>query len=490
MDVPAGLSEALARGRDDITFFAQYFLDMYPHEGQKRWFENSNRQLNVLVPGNRWGKSKGEAVKHLHKGFYKLGDGWENYTFRGKRFTNEEWKGAPYATINLSITADQAEIVHREIIAYCARPKFAPFVKDIRSTPFPHIVLQNGSVIHARSTSDNGKYIDGHHYAFASFDEAGWEKELDWLLGTVVLPRLVDWGGNMDIIGTPKGRGDLYKLMMRGVNGDPQVYSQSGSSYENPYVDKAELEKLEESLNRINPKLARQALHGDFVETDGLVFSYDQIRNLGRADIEVSHSPIAYGVDYRDVESPPDPTHRYEAAFDLARKNDRTVGFVADKSVFPHRIVRGVLLSGCPWEQQYEYIRRVSSEYSCVPLIDSTGLGDVVDEELTKRGIAHERFDFNDGRGAKKERLILNLQNVLDLGRPRDGEEDDGREWGLLRCGLITPLLDELSVYEFDDRKLDTDCVMALAMVAWKLRRVTDLPKATKVSMRGFRRRR
>lgn len=396
---------------------------------------------------------------------------------------------APYQTINLSITADQAEIVYREAIAYCARPKFAPFVKAIRSTPFPHIILWNGSIMHARSTSDNGKYIDGHHYAFASFDEAGWERELDWLLGTVVLPRLVDWGGALDIIGTPKGRGDLYRLMMRGLNGDEGVYSQQGSSYENPYVDKAELENLEEQLNRINPKLARQALHGDFVETDGLVFSYDQIRNMARpGEYNVEWSPISNGVDYRDVDRPADPTRRYAAAFDLARRNDRTCGFVLDVTYKPFTIVRMLLLTGCPWEQQYEYIRRIGSEYSCVPLIDSTGLGDVVDEELTKRGIPHENFDFNDGRGLKKERLITNLQNALDLGRPREGDGD--REYGLLRSGLYTPLLDEMSVYEFEDRKLSTDCVMSLAMAVWKAHRVTKLPDAVKASFRGPRVRR
>lgn len=486
------LREAFARGRDDIAFFAEFFLGVTLHDGQVRWTENSTRKINVLVPGNRYGKSVVTAVKHLHKNTYKKGRGWHEFHFGKKPFSEDAWRAAPYSTINCSISADQSEIVFREAIALINRPTFRPFVKGTPVTPFPRIELWNGATMHARSTSDNGKYIDGHHYAYMSYDEAGWEPQLDWLLGTVLLPRLVDWGGNIDLVGTPKGRGYLYQVMMRGLNGDPQVYSQAGSTYENPYINPEELKALEESLNAISPKLARQALYGDFIDADGLVFTFEQVQgNMLRADELVAHVEyVANGVDYQLEGWNPDPTRNYVVAFDLARRNDRTVGIVLDVTERPFTIVRMLMLTQCPWELQYEYIRKFGQRYNCLPIIDSTGVGDVVDSELTTRGIRHKTFDFNDGRGILKERLITNLQNALDYGRPAAGSEDEELQWGLLRCGLFTPLLDELAVYERDDRKLSTDCVMALAIAVWDAYRAVPVQQAFSASMAGRRGRR
>ncbi|MDT8434700.1 MAG: hypothetical protein RQ731_08100 [Anaerosomatales bacterium] len=466
--VPASLKDAIERGREDICFFASYFLGIEVHDGQRRWLESSTRSINVLVPSNRWGKTFIEAVKHLHRAFYKYGAGWEHFHFGARAYTLSEWRRADYQTISMSISADQSELVFRQVVSFCQLPRVAPFVKAIRSSPFPHIVMSNGAVIHARSTSNNGQYIDGYKYAYASYDEAGWEPNLSHLMGTVLLARLADYRASFDVIGTPKGRGDLYKLYMRGVNGDEQVYSQTGSIWENTHLAADFIEELEVSLRALGQRYVDQALYGKFVDLDGLVFRHEQLHgNMLDTSIEIRSEDVAFGRRYRAAGHEYDPLGTYASAWDLARKADRSVGSVLRVDLRPFVVVEAIGLTKCPWEQQYEYIRQQGSHWNVErPVIDSTGIGDVVDEELTKRGILHKNFDFNDGRGHRKMQLISNLQQALDHGRP--ASEDSDVEWGLVRSGLIPPLFDELSLYQWDDKNLETDYVMSLAMAVWE----------------------
>ena len=60
------------RGLEDPTFFARRFLDVELHTGQRKWLAGSNSRENVLVTGNRWGKSFVSAVKLIHRAIYRL----------------------------------------------------------------------------------------------------------------------------------------------------------------------------------------------------------------------------------------------------------------------------------------------------------------------------------------------------------------------------------------------------------------------------------
>ena len=51
---------------NDPVLFCREFLEFEPHKGQAEWLENSNRSQNLLVTGNRWGKSLIEAAKIIH----------------------------------------------------------------------------------------------------------------------------------------------------------------------------------------------------------------------------------------------------------------------------------------------------------------------------------------------------------------------------------------------------------------------------------------
>lgn len=447
--------------RDPVTFvdtmLAKSPISPKRHEGQVTWLRGANQPINVLIPGNRFGKSVVSAMRHIDHCMFKKG-----LVSDGKH----TWLNAPYETISISVSADQAEIVFNEAKRLLETPQMKPFVKRIYATPFPRIIFYNNAVMHCRSAHDDGKYIDGHAYRLVTIDEAGWLKnDLKKLMNGVIIMRLAG-GGMIDLIGTPKGMGDLYWYANRGLRGAEGYYTQRGSIYDNPYLSKEDLKIRDELLRHADAKLREQVLFGAFVSDAGMAFTQDQLTQAFDPDLP-AHQP------YRDG-------HHYVQAWDLGRQSDFTVGVTFDVTVPPYVMVDYQRLNKVPWEAIYDLILAKKREYHVdAPAIDASGQGgDVVAEELTKRGIFIDEFKMNSL--AKKLNLVNTLQSALDYGRRQVGEgtmadeagiihptpimEDVGGPWGLIRMPAIPQLLDEFGPYEIDDRKLTQDSVMAVGM--------------------------
>lgn len=435
--------------------FVHKFLAKSPrgHQGQIKWLTGANQSINTLIPGNRFGKSVVEAMRHIHHCVMKYG-------------IANPTRSTPYDTISVSVSSDQAEIVFNEAKILLSTPQAKPLVKRIYSTPFPRIVFYNGAVMHCRSAHDDGKYIDGHAYRLVSIDEAGWLKnELKKLMNGVIIMRLAG-GGMIDLIGTPKGYTDLYWYANRGLRGVPGYYTQRGSIYDNPYLSPEDLKIRDELLAQADPRLREQVLYGSFVSDGGMAFTQDQ---LDQAFVQgmPAHEDRIKG-------------HRYIQGWDLGRRTDWTVGVTFDVTKEPYRMVDFVRLNKVPWEHIYNLIRRKQVEYGVhMPVIDATGPGgDVIEEELTKRGVFVDPVRTE--TGVQKTNLVNTLQSALDYGRsavgvrmeldeagyPRQVPDMDpvGGNWGLLRMPPIPQLLDEFGGYELDDKKLVQDCVMAVAV--------------------------
>lgn len=441
-----------------------------PHKGQRLWLRKSVAPINVLVPGNRWGKSTVIAMKHIYKCVFKVGQS------RAERL-----QGDPYETISVAMSADQAEIVFKEAKRLLMAKSLRPLVKSFRSSPFPHIIFTNGSVMHCRSAHDDGKYIDGHRYQYLSIDEAGWITNLRHLMTNVILMRLAG-GGEIDLIGTPKGYNDLYFYFERGQRGVPGYYSQRGSIYDNPFLPEEDIKMRDALLASANPKVREQVLYGEFVDFTGLAFTRDQRDNAFHPDLPHHVARVA--------------GHRYVVGWDLGRTTDFTVGIVLDITTRPWHMVSFTRLNRVSWEEIYATIDRIAKEYGINwSRIDATGpQGDVIEEELSKRGIMTD--PYKSSTKVLKIDLINTLQNALDEGRrakdfvevtdPETGAktlepvlEDPGEgNWGALRLPTITQLMDEMGVYSLDDKDIPyTDSVMSLALAthaAYETEGVTD----------------
>lgn len=451
----------------DSVYFAQTLLPKQPHPGQVTWLNNAHQSINVLVPGNRWGKSTVIAMRHIWHCMFKVGA-----TPTGKH----TWMTMPYETISAAHSADQALIVFNEARRMLQHPAIKPFVVAVRETPFPHIRFYNGAVFHCRSAHDGGKYLDGHAYRYVSIDEAGYIAELKGLMNGVIVMRLAG-GGMIDLIGTPKGYGDLYWYAQRGMRGVQGYYTQRGSIFDNPFLPEDDIKKRDELLRHSDPRIRDQVIFGEFVSTEGMAFTKDQLDNA------FMHGMLAKEPYIKD--------HTYVQAWDLGRRTDFTVGITLDVTEQPYRLVDFQRLNKVPWETIYELIAQKRDEYHVYsPVIDATGPGgDVVEEELFKRGVFCDPVVINTKE--RKTNLINTLQAALDYGRPTVGErewvdealnvhvvpdlapasrvnpetgewEDSG--WGLLRLPPITQLVDEMGIYQFDDKDLTQDCVMALAL--------------------------
>ena len=440
----------------DPVLFLNALSPKKPHPGQVRWLQGSVEPINTLVPGNRWGKSTVIAMKHIWKCVFRVGQTRE-----------ARQRGDGYETISVAMSADQAGIVFREAKLLLQGKLLRPLVKDFRTSPFPHIVFHNGSIMHCRSAHDDGKYIDGHAYRYLSIDEAGWISNLRFLMTNVILMRLAG-GGEVDMIGTPKGYNDLYFYYERGQRKVKGYYSQRGSIYDNPFLPKEDIQMRDALLASADPKVRMQVLFGDFVDFSGLAFTRDQRDNAFDPSMP-HHEPYVEG-------------RRYVVAWDLGRTTDFTVGIVLDITQRPWRMVSFTRLNRVAWEEIYATIGRVAQEYHVKwSVIDATGpQGDVIEEELTKRGIGVDPYKST--TKALKMDLINGLQNALDEGRQKVGEHEEKDEegntflipdleqpgegnWGALRLACITQLMDEMGVYAWDDKDIPfTDSVMSLAL--------------------------
>lgn len=447
--------EVARRARNSSVFFANTFLPKKPHPGQVRWLTQSVQPVNTLVPGNRWGKSTVIAMKHIWKCLFRIGETRE-----------ERDRGDPYETISVAMSADQAEIVFKEAKRLLQAKGLRLLVKAFRSSPFPHIVFTNGAVMHCRSAHDDGKYIDGHRYRYLSIDEAGWISNLRFLMTNVILMRLAG-GGEIDLIGTPKGYNDLYFYFERGQRNVPGYYSQRGSIYDNPFLPPDDIKMRDALLMSADPKVREQVLFGEFVDFSGLAFTRDQRDNAFDPAMP-EHVKYEAG-------------HKYVAAWDLGRTTDFTVGIVLDITTRPWKLVSYTRLNRVAWEEIYATIGRVAKEYRIRwSTIDATGpQGDVIEEELTKRGIQVDPYKSSSKQ--LKIDLINGLQDALDEGRTavrwvttvdENGNEFEvpvlqapGEGWGVLRLPCITQLMDEMGVYSLDDKDIPfTDSVMSLAL--------------------------
>jgi hypothetical protein len=65
---------------------------------------------------------------------------------------------------------------------------------------------------------------------------------------------------------------------------------------------------------------------------------------------------------------------------------------------------------------------------------------------------------------SSKQGLIEHLRNLLSVGYRASSDEP----FGWLRSPPIVALEEELAFYSWDDKGLETDCVMALALAAWQ----------------------
>jgi hypothetical protein len=399
-----------ARDAGDITVFCQRWLGWTPHDGQRRWLTAPQRTTQVLVCGRRWGKSEASAVQALHHAVTQPNS----------------------RQCVVSITLDQARLSWDVACMFCQRePLLRALVDRIKETPFPTLRFKHGSEIMVRTAARDGIYLRGHRFDRVIVDEADYLSER--LIDDVIRMTLADVGGQLVLISTPRARrGLVYRELQRGLAGDPSVYAQTGPTWDNPHVNHAYIQSLRD---RMTAAAWQREVEGIYADDDAAVFGWQHIQ-------------AAYDEATWTLPEAPVVGRRYVAGWDLAKHDDMTVCCLLDATQTPYRLVHFERFQRQPWPFVAARIRDVHQRYRChQTLIDATGVGDAVLDEV--RDVA-QGFVFTH---RSKIDLLTGLQLALEKRQ--------------LRVPFVRELVDELQAYAWDDAKLQTDCVMALALAVW-----------------------
>ena len=300
------------------------------------------------------------------------------------------------------------------------------------------IEFENGSRIYFR-TASNPNSLRGEGLSGLVMDEAAQIDSKAW--DYVLKPSLVDHKGWALFIGTPMGRQSWFnELYLHGMSEDDEWSdweSFHSPSSENPYLDKNELERTKKQMSDDS---FRQEFMAEFLEDADRVF-----RNLKESMMG----------DY----AKPEFGKKYVMGVDLAKHEDYTVISVLNHAghlVFFDRFNK------LDYTFQKRRIVSTARRYDAQVLIDATGVGDPIYDDLRRRiRVLPYRFT-----NKSKQELIMNLSLGFDK--------------RVITFPENTDLLTELEKFGYQispngnviysaTAGFHDDCVISLALAFWQL---------------------
>jgi hypothetical protein len=331
-----------------------------------------------------------------------------------------------------------------------AAPSYATFVKSRMEANFPG----GGRIIYrSLDDPDNARSKTAHGIVI---DEAADVVVEAWT--EVLRPMLMDTGGWLWAIGTPKGRNWFWReFIMASERPDSMAWNaptlgceidngklvRKPHALENPYIAFGEVEQMFRSLPE---RTFRQEILAEFIEEAGGVFR-----------------GVLAAVDrgrYQNEE--PSRFHHYAMGCDLARVADFTVLSGMDPSGQQVYFERFNQIS---WERQVAAIRDATTAYPGTLYLDSTGLGDPIHERLDSIGVNVSPYQFTN---ASKSALIDNLAMGIERGGVRLMDIPDQTNELLAYQYELTP---SRNVRMNAPAGMHDDTVIALALAYWGVAR-------------------
>ena len=396
-------------------------LEYKPHEGQKP-VHASTAPRRVVACGVRWGKTRCAAMEGLAAALTPA-----------KR--SYGWTVAP--------TYELSEKVFREIVIVAAE-HLRHRIVSLREHD-QKLVLRNmgGGLSEIKGKSaDNPVSLLGEGLDWLIVDEAARLKPSIW--EGFLTQRLIDRNGWALLISTPKGKGWFYEAYRRGQGRDADFESWNEPSWRNPHLN---AEKIDAERARLPDRVFRQEFGAEFVEGTGAVFR--NVRECARVDFQ---APMRDEI--------------YVAGLDLARTHDFTVLVILNAKkevVFADRFTR------LDWATQVGRIKAALDRFNNASVVvDSTGAGEPIFEQLREEGISVEPYSFTQ---RSKAALVNNLALMLEQS-----------EIALPRADAWPELIEELEAFEYAITEngatrtgaptgMHDDCVIALALAAWNATR-------------------
>jgi hypothetical protein len=341
-------------------------------------------------------------------------------------------------------------------VGYCVAPTFSHTRKQWKEILFycpkeliiginrsEHTIHLIGDREIQFKSADGADSMRGESVSVLWMDEGGQISEDRWTLE--LRPALMDCKGKAIFTGTPKGKNWYFQLWTRGQDNTQEDYeSWAFSSYTNPYLDPKEIDEFKRDM----PELAyRQEILAEFLDDVGSVFR--GIKNCIKGILEQ-----------------PQGNKRYVAGCDLAKHEDFTVIAILDNNGHLCWFDR---FSQLDWVFQSKRIADVCRRYNNARLLlDSTGVGDPIYDNLRRSGLNVEGYKFTN---ASKKDLIENLSIAIE-NRQISYPESLGVHGTVLlnELGLFGYKISPAGVttYNAPDGYHD-DTVIALALATWQI---------------------
>jgi len=270
-------------------------------------------------------------------------------------------------------------------------------------------------------------------------DEGGQIKEGAW--NEALRPALMDKKGKAFFTGTPKGRNWYFQLWTRGQDPEDINYkSWAFPSSDNPYIDP---EEIKDTYKGMTDLAYRQEIMAEFLDDVGAVF-----RGVRKC----------VGGSYEE----PYPSRHYYMGVDLAKHVDYTVICILDNEGHLCAFDR---FSQLDWVFQQKRIVNLAKKYNATVIIDSTGVGDPIHDQLSRQGLRLQGYKFTN---ASKKDLIENLSIQIE-NREISYPNESTLINELMMFGYKTSP-SGIITYSAPENYHD-DCVIALALAAWQTSR-------------------
>lgn len=436
--IKPSIKDVWKKAFDSIPFFASEILELQPHPDQERALKGIRKATRSFIKcGNRWGKGELALMQGAHKAAFKI--------------VPAQFKSKDCSILNASISQDQANIVFDKFQSIADKPKFSWLLKDIKRSPFPHVIFKNGMTWWFRNASQEGKFLEGRSYAHLNFDEADLMPEFRQFTEETLEPRLWDFNGTFCAMTTPRrGKRNAYKLWKDfedRAKTQPEYFVFSGDSRENSYLPPEAIERMNALPRRLFDKnvLAKWEAQEGSISTEAVDFCIRQASGL-RSD--------------------PEKEKRYVNVWDFARSTTWCVGLTIEDSS-PYQIRNFERFqdpaghrTASYWKTVENRIRLRAKTWGGPTIVDQTGLGDVVASYISDINPVMANF----GRGQLREDMIAHGIGMTQRG-----------EFGLPHCEQVTQgevwtAEDELRDFEPDQAGNIWDFVCCLFMGLWYLK--------------------
>jgi phage FluMu gp28-like protein len=220
--------------------------------------------------------------------------------------------------------------------------------------------------------------LRGRKFHLVIIDEASFIPNLEdgWL--NSIRPTLTDYKGRALFISTPKGKNYFYSLFMKSGESDWQSFK--FTTYDNPYIDTAEIDDARKQLPQA---VFEQEYMANAMENASNPFGSNHINECVKP---ISTLPVAY------------------YGIDLAKSYDWTViiGLDTQGNVAHYQRFQK------DWLQTKQTILQLEKTKPIV--IDSTGVGDAITEDLQKHFSAMHGFKYT---ASSKQQLMEALASAI-----------------------------------------------------------------------------